>query len=80
VDYVLATNPEVRHAAVLDRVATRTSVAPERGTVLDVTAQIAAAPTAPMGTEVVAKIDCGPHPLLFVVFGDFYHLVLRTLW
>ncbi|MFM8584414.1 MAG: HlyD family efflux transporter periplasmic adaptor subunit, partial [Planctomycetaceae bacterium] len=80
VDYVLATNPEARHAAVLDRVATRTSVAPERGTVLEVTAQIAAPPAAPMGTEVVAKIDCGPHPLLFVVFGDLYHLALRTLW
>jgi len=80
VEYVLATNPEARHQAELDQVATRTSVSPDRGSVLEVTAAVDEVPAAPMGTEVVAKIDCGRESLLFVLFGDLYHLALRTVW
>ena len=83
VEFVLASDPEHTYAATVDEIAGRFEPDAEAGNVVRVFATPdapAALPTLRIGTEVKAKIDCGPEPLGFVLFGDVVEFVRKNLW
>ncbi|MCA9000109.1 MAG: HlyD family efflux transporter periplasmic adaptor subunit [Planctomycetaceae bacterium] len=82
VEYVLATQVETSHVATMTEVATRSNESEEEGTVFEVYASIDPAdlPTRNIGSEVTAKINCGPKSLFYVLFGDVVEFLQRVLW
>ena len=83
VEFVLASDPEHTYRATVTEIAGRFEPDPEEGNVVRVFAapdDPAALPTLRIGTEVKAKVDCGPEPLGFVLFGDVVEFVRKNLW
>ena len=83
ISFVVASDPEVTFPATLTRIVDRAEPDQELGNVLKVYASLDdrdALKQPRIGTEVTAKIDCGPEPLFFVLFGDVVEFVQRNLW
>ncbi|MBL8851372.1 MAG: HlyD family efflux transporter periplasmic adaptor subunit [Planctomycetaceae bacterium] len=82
VEYVPATAVEQTHAAVLSEVGSRSNVAEEQGTVVEVFADIDPQdlPDRRIGAEVTAKINCGRSSLGYALFGDVIEFLQRMLW
>ncbi len=82
VEFVLATRPEVSFEAEVVEVGTRANVHDSAGNIIFVHASIAPdqVPERRIGSEVKAKIDCGPRRLGYVLFGDVIDFVRLKLW
>ncbi|HLJ11010.1 MAG TPA: HlyD family efflux transporter periplasmic adaptor subunit [Planctomycetaceae bacterium] len=82
VRYVLATATESTYDGSLDSVSTRSVVSETEGAVVPLFASLAEpTPPAPrIGAEVIAKIDCGPKSLGYVLFGDVVEFVRKRFW
>ena len=83
VAFTVASDPETSHPATLTRVIERAEPDQELGNVLRAYASLDAPERLPrrrIGTEVTAKIDCGPAPLFTVLFGDVVEFVQRNVW
>ena len=82
VEFSLLTQPERTYNGQTTAVATRTVTSTERGTVVEMFADLdqQSLPQRTIGAEVRARIDCGKKPLGYVLFGDVWEFVLRYLW
>ncbi len=83
VEFVLATDPEATHAGTLKTVESRAQTNTELGNVVHVEVALAdqeAIPERRIGAEVRAKINTGPQPLGYVLFGDVIDFVRKHLW
>lgn len=82
VEYVLATDAELSFSGTMEEVATRTSVDEETGNVVDLLVAINKndLPELRIGAEVKAKVDCGPKPLGYVLFGDAIDFLRIVFW
>ncbi|MGC1275385.1 MAG: HlyD family efflux transporter periplasmic adaptor subunit [Planctomycetaceae bacterium] len=83
VEFVLATDPESTYDGTLKSVETRAQTDAELGNVVRVEVALAdqnAIPDRRIGAEVRAKIDTGPQPLGYVLFGDVVDFVRKYLW
>lgn len=82
VEYVPATAVEQTYEARLTTVATRSNESEERGTVVEVFAEMGAEGVAVrrIGAEVTAKIHCGKRSLGYALFGDVIEFVRRHVW
>lgn len=82
VEYILATDPETSFYGELKKVATRTNVDPEKGNLVEVQVALTNEANLPrrIGAAVKAKINCGPKPLGYVLFGDVIDYVRKILW
>ena len=83
VSFVVASDPETTFDATLTRIVDRAEPDADLGNVLAAYASLDdpdALPQRRIGTEVTAKIDCGPAPLFTVLFGDVVEFVQRNLW
>lgn len=77
VSFVLATEPGVRHAGKIKRVSMSAEVEDEEGSMVLVTVAVdrGELPVLRPGATVVAKIDCGRHPLGYVWFHEVIKFV-----
>ena len=83
VSFVVASDAEKTFEATLTEIVGRAEPDADLGNVLEVYASLDdpdALPQRRIGTEVTAKIDCGPAPLFTVLFGDVVEFVQRNLW
>ncbi len=82
VEYVPATAVERTLRATLTTVATRSGETEERGTVVEVFADIDAddLPGRRIGADVTAKVHCGKRSLGYVLLGDVIEFVQRHVW
>lgn len=83
VEFVLATDPESTYDGAIKTVETRAQTDAELGNVVRVEVALAdqnAIPDRRIGAEVRAKIDTGPQPLGYVLFGDVVDFVRKYLW
>lgn len=82
IEYVLVTAPEVHYTARLREIATRTTLAEDDRLIVRLIADPSpgAVPILRIGTEVRARIACGPKPLGYVMFGDVVEFLQRYVW
>jgi len=82
VDFILATSAERTFSGTLDRVATRTANAAEKGSVVEAYVALDGQrlPARSIGAEARARIECGKSSLGYVLFGDFVEWLRKTLW
>lgn len=82
VRYVLATETERTYDGALEAVSTRSVVSETEGSVVPLyAALVEPVPPAPrIGAEVMAKINCGPKSLGYVLFGDVIEWVRKRFW
>lgn len=79
-EYVLQTNPEKRYKCKLRVLATRTSVHPELGTVVELFVDPEELPDKRIGANVRVKLNCGQRSLGYCLFGDVVEFVQKYLW
>lgn len=82
IEFVLATATEKTWPARLDSIATRSASSEDGGTVVEVFAALEAdeVPHRRIGSEVIAKINCGRRSLGYVLFGDVIEFIRKRLW
>lgn len=83
VEFYLATDPTTTYEGTLKTVETRAQTDAELGNVVRVEVALAdqdALPNRRIGAEVRAKINTGPQPLGYVLFGDVIDFVRKHLW
>jgi hypothetical protein len=81
-EFIVATAAETTLEGSLEAVATRSTTAPDRGSVVEVfvSTDKTRLPNPRIGAEVRAKIDCGRRSLAYVLFGDVVEFVQRHFW
>jgi multidrug efflux pump subunit AcrA (membrane-fusion protein) len=87
VEFLIATTSETTFQAKLSTAANRSVVAEEAGSVVEVysdinpddEAKLREADRLRIGAEVKARIDCGPSPLGYVLFGDVIEFVRKRI-
>ena len=82
IEYRLLTSPELSYHATLEKLATRTVTAEEKGSVLEARASLDKSEQLQkaIGAEVRARIGCGKSFLGDVLFGDVIEFVQKYLW
>lgn len=82
VNYLLASDVEVRRHGMLTRIATRVDESTENGTVVLGFTELPPSTVSErhIGARVNARIECGERSLGYVLFGDVVEFVQRRLW
>jgi len=82
VRYVLATATESTYEGSLESISTRSVISETEGSVVPLYASLVepVPPTPRIGAEVIAKIDCGPKSLGYVLFGDVIEFIRKRFW
>ena len=80
--YVLATATESTYEGSLDSISTRSVISETEGSVVPLFASLSnpAPPDPRIGSEVIAKIDCGRRSLGYVLFGDVIEFIRKRFW
>ena len=81
VDFVLATDPEARFIGTVRELASRTDLT-AAGHIVRAIIDLDPAKPPPLrdGTEVNARLNCGPRPIGFVLFRELIEVVYTYLW
>lgn len=81
VDFVLATDPEARFTGTVRELASRTDLT-AAGHIVRAIIDLDPAKPPPLrdGTEVNARLNCGPRPIGFVLFRELIEVVYTYLW
>ena len=81
VDFVLATDAETRFTGTVRELASRTDLT-AAGHIVRAIVDLDPAKSPPLrdGTEVNARLTCGPRPVGFVLFRELIEVVFTYLW